>query len=138
MSGSYLSHRKMSWNPLTLIVVIVMMIDRFIVEEEDLEQIEREQKEELETRQKEIEEQAEVWQSSAYERRREDDRKNWKVRKTSQEGTKRPKKLQKTEGKRHKKRKYDLLPEDWGEQQEEDISPTMNNPIVQNIEEGEL
>ena len=73
MSGSYLSHRKMSWNPLTLIVVIVMMIDRFIVEEEDLEQIEREQKEELETRQKEIEEQAEVWQSSAYERRREDD-----------------------------------------------------------------
>ena len=44
-----------------------------IVEVKDLEQIEREQKEELETRQKEIEEQAEVWQSSAYERRREDD-----------------------------------------------------------------
>ena len=86
---------------------------------------------------KKIEERAEVWQSSAYERRREDDRKNWKVRKTNQEGTKRPKKEQKTEGKRHKKRKYDLLPEDWGEQQEEDISPTMNNPIVQNLEEGE-
>ena len=30
-----------------------------------------------------------------------------------------------------------MLPKDWGEQQEEDISPTMDNPIVQNIEEGE-
>ena len=107
-------------------------IPRLIVEEEDLEQIEREQKEELETRQKEIEEQAEVWQSSAYEKRREDDRKNWKVRKTSQEGTKRPKKLQKTEGKRHKKRKYDLLPEVDGEP----APPASQNSLCKTTKRG--
>ena len=95
-------------------------IPRLVMEEEDEEQIEKEQEEDLMNTRAAIEQQAKEWGAEAYDRRKEDDWKNWKMKTTSEsQNQKRTNDDDtKTPGRRRKKRRFETLPEGWGEHQE--------------------